>query len=387
MMLLLGTLVLCLSGSVLSDQQLKLVHVVFSHKLYAPIKINEDNTYTYPEKLDYKYFLESTDDMVNSAKMDIYNLGVYLRKNYNSFLGEIFHPDLTRTRTTEYPLSMISGLLVNVGLWPPAKAQVWQSGLNWQPVPTDYISAERDTLLLGSLCPSFSEDEKKAQIALRSPKHELLYSSATKSYGSVIKTPSDVALLSSVLQTIVSVDSNMSLPAWTLDLSTDISELTFLSYDQLANTDRQKKLNGGTLLKKIISDSLTHQESNGTSKLKIIMYSAEDRNIIGLLKSINLWSPHYLSSTTALIFETYSDTLTNKYSLKMMFYSCNETVPLKLKNCNQYCPIDKFSYELKNVLPENATALCEEISSASPMPIINSVFLFILLSLTMINIY
>lgn len=109
----------------------------------------------------------------------------------------------------------------------------------------------------------------------------------------------------------------MSLPAWASDLSTDISELTFLSYDQLANTERQKKLNGGTLLKKIISDSLTHQKSNGTSKLKIIMYSAEDRNIIGLLKSINLWSPHYLSSTTALIFETYSDTLTNKYSLKV----------------------------------------------------------------------
>lgn len=71
----------------------------------------------------------------------------------------------------------------------------------------------------------------------------------------------------------------------------------------------------------------------------------------------------------------------------MMFYSYNETVPLKLKNCDQYCPIDKFSAELKNVLPENATALCEEISNASPIPIINSVLLFILLSLTMINIF
>lgn len=33
--------------------------------MYAPIQINQNNTFMFPEKLDYKYFLESTDDMVN----------------------------------------------------------------------------------------------------------------------------------------------------------------------------------------------------------------------------------------------------------------------------------------------------------------------------------
>ncbi|XP_057338065.1 venom acid phosphatase Acph-1-like [Microplitis mediator] len=388
-MFALWILVLFFSRSVLSDQELKLVHVVFSHKMYAPIQINQNNTFMFPEKLDYKYFLESTDDMVNSAKLDMYNLGVFLRQRYNYFLGDIFHPEIMRMRTTEYPLSMISGLLVDAGLWPPAEAQKWEANLNWQPVPTDYLAADRDTLLLGSLCPSFIEDEKKAQVAKTSDEHKLLYSTLTENYGSKIEKPSDVALLLSTFRTIV--DSNLSLPTWAKELYPDkLLDATFLSYEQLAETKRQIQLNGGTLLQKIINNSMAHEKSNGTSKLKILMYSAEERTLIGLLKIMNSWSPHILSPAAALLFEVYADSVTNKYAIKMMFYTYNETVPFHLQNCSEYCLLEDYSTQLKSVLPENATALCQLETSKNPnsSPILttNTILLFILLSFTIINV-
>lgn len=68
--------------------------------------------------------------------MDMFNLGMFLRGRYNSFLGEIYHPDFVKMRTSEYTLSMMSGLLVDAGLWPPADIQKWHEELDWQPIPT-----------------------------------------------------------------------------------------------------------------------------------------------------------------------------------------------------------------------------------------------------------
>lgn len=110
----------------------------------------------------------------------------------------------------------------------------------------------------------------------------------------------------------------MSLPAWAEELYPDkLLDATFLSYDQSAETKRQMQLNGGTLLQKIISNSMAHEKNNGTSKLKIFMYSAEERTLIGLLKIMNSWSPHILSPAAALLFEVYADSVTNKYAIKV----------------------------------------------------------------------
>lgn len=66
----------------------------------------------------------------------MYNLGVLLREKYSEFLGNTYTPEITRMRTTEYDLSILSAQLVNAGLWPPTGDQIWLEGLNWQPIPS-----------------------------------------------------------------------------------------------------------------------------------------------------------------------------------------------------------------------------------------------------------
>lgn len=65
----------------------------------------------------------------------MYNLGVYLREIYNEFLGDIYTSEIMKIRTTEHSLSILSAQLVNAGLWPPTKSQIWIENLNWQPIP------------------------------------------------------------------------------------------------------------------------------------------------------------------------------------------------------------------------------------------------------------
>ena len=66
----------------------------------------------------------------------MYDLGVHLRQVYDEFLGDVYTCETMKMQTAEYPLSMMSGQLVNAGLWPPAKIQQWSVDLNWQPIPT-----------------------------------------------------------------------------------------------------------------------------------------------------------------------------------------------------------------------------------------------------------
>lgn len=68
--------------------------------------------------------------------LNMYNLGAHLRETYNDFLGDTYRQETMKMQTADYPLSMISGQLVNAGLWPPAEIQKWDSDIDWQPIPT-----------------------------------------------------------------------------------------------------------------------------------------------------------------------------------------------------------------------------------------------------------
>lgn len=48
---------------------------IFSHKLYAPVQLDRtNNTADYSQlKLDYRFFLEQTDDMNNVCNHKIFN--------------------------------------------------------------------------------------------------------------------------------------------------------------------------------------------------------------------------------------------------------------------------------------------------------------------------
>ncbi|XP_070165743.1 venom acid phosphatase Acph-1 isoform X2 [Polyergus mexicanus] len=349
----------------LAVPELKLLHVLFTHKLYAPREDNAGRNETnIPEILSYKYFTSSTMSMPIKANLNMYNLGVYLREKYDEFLGDVYTPDVTKMHTTEYALSMLSAQLVNAGLWPPAINQIWFEDLNWQPIPSEYQKLEKDTSLLGFLCPNFVSQMdqvlRRTETQKMIARYQPLFDHLSRYTRRNISTPTDVVLLYATLETMA--DQNKTLPNWALDVFPDgaMYNVILLEYDLLSTTPLQRQLNGGTLLKEIIGNSLNYKIGDLSKKQKIILYSGDERNIVGVLKNLDLWSPHMPNEAAALIFELYFDNDTNIYGMKINYYTGIDgtTIPLTLSNCTEICPLQTLINIIFDWIPKNPQSLC-----------------------------
>jgi len=109
------------------------------------------------------------------------------------------------------------------------------------------------------------------------------------------------------------------LPNWAKDIFPDgaMYDIALLEYDLFSTTPLQKQLNGGTFLKEIIGNLLKYKIGDLSKDRKIILYSGDERNIVGVLKNLNLWSPHIPNEAAALIFELYFDNETDIYEIKV----------------------------------------------------------------------
>ncbi|XP_072756171.1 venom acid phosphatase Acph-1 isoform X2 [Anoplolepis gracilipes] len=337
----------------LAAPELKLLHVENDA---------ESNVTNIPEILLYQYFTSATMEMPTKANLNMYNLGMYLRERYDEFLGNTYTFDVSKMHTTEYALSMLSGQLVNAGLWPPATNQIWLAGFNWQPIPSEYQNLEEDTLLLGFLCPNFISQVdqvlRSTEMQNKTAKYQVLFNYLSRYTSRNISTPTDVALLYAALETMA--DQNKTLPNWAIDVFPDgaMYNVTLLEYDLLSATPLQRQLNGGTLLKEIIGNSLNYKIGDLSKERKIILYSGGERNIIGILKNLNLWSPHIPNEAAALIFELYFDKATNVYGMKINYYTDGATISLTLPNCTEICPLQTLINITFDLIPEDPQSLC-----------------------------
>ncbi|XP_076646054.1 venom acid phosphatase Acph-1 isoform X1 [Halictus rubicundus] len=351
--------------SVKAKPELQLLQIVFAHKTYAPIStmINSYNT-SFPARLTYDHFNFAPIDMPNTGKLNMYNLGAHFRDVYDEFLGKLYRVEIMKMRTAEYPLSMLSAQLVNAGLWPPEELNKWSDDINWQPVPADYAVAEKDTLFLGSNCPSFASDMQTVltsnEVKSRMLHHTPLLDHVSNYTGVEMQHPSDIALLYAVLETKATL--NESLPYWAKDIfpDGDMYNVTLLEYDLLSQTPLQMKLNGGTFIKEILANTLEYIDGVISKQRKLMMYSGNDRNIAGILKALDLWSPHIPSEAASVIFETYYDNETEHYGMKVNYYTGveGETIPLTIPGCTEICPLDRFINAVFDLLPENSAQLC-----------------------------
>lgn len=342
-----------------------MLHVVFTHKLYAPFRdVSGNNGSDVPRNLTYDYFNYAAIDMPNNGKLNMYNLGMYLRKTYDKFLGPYYNTDVAKMRTAEYTLSILSGQLVNAGLWPPKSLQKWHETIEWQPVPADYEKIREDTLLMGMHCPSFQVELKNV---LRmtdmygvTKQYSSLLKYLSKNTGIKVERLSEVALLYAALET--KADLNQTLPKWAKDIFPHgaMYNASVLLYDTLSESPLQKQLNGGTMLKEIVGNLLKYIQGVIPQQRKIMLYSGNDRNVVGLLKSLDTWSPHIPQEAAAVIFEMHHDNETNAHYVKIIYYTGTDgdAIPLKVRNCTEMCSLKTFLNTYFDVMPESEELLC-----------------------------
>ncbi|XP_078033761.1 venom acid phosphatase Acph-1 [Augochlora pura] len=221
-------------------------------------------------------------------------------------------------------------------------------------------------MFLGFRCPSFLYEVFKAYFSYdmtsKMLHHWPLFEYVSNHTGMEMHSPSQVALLYSIFETQASL--NESLPHWAKDIFPDgeMSNVTLLDYYILSRTPLQKKLIGGVFIKEILGNILDYIRGIMPRERKLMLYSGNDRNIVGILNALDVWSPHIPNEGASVIFETYFDNETDIYGLKINYYTGvdDDTIPLTIPNCTEICPLEKFINIVFDMIPENTKALCYE---------------------------
>jgi prostatic aicd phosphatase len=73
-------------------------------------------------------------------------LGKFFRQRYDNFLGKIYTPDLLEGLSSDVNRTKMSLQLVLAGMFPPVNEQIWETGLNWQPIPFNVVPSDQDTV-------------------------------------------------------------------------------------------------------------------------------------------------------------------------------------------------------------------------------------------------
>ena len=74
-----------------------------------------------------------------------YKLGTYLRKRYRTLIDVVnYNRKETYVRSTDRDRALISAQATLAGLFPPNEDQIWNSSIQWQPIPVHTIPVKQD---------------------------------------------------------------------------------------------------------------------------------------------------------------------------------------------------------------------------------------------------
>ncbi|XP_046618099.1 venom acid phosphatase Acph-1-like [Neodiprion virginianus] len=343
--------------------KLKMVNVIFRHGERLPTANEYYIAFPNTSHINVTYSQEGLGSLTNNGKLNMYNLGVFLRQRYNNFLGDYYNINMTRIRSTESYRTFLSAQLVNAGLWPPAVIQQWKKDLLWIPVPYEYVKVDEDALMLPYLCRRYKDEYKKVlqseEVRKLVEPHLEFFAYLSRYSGVNVTTPQQVFFLYHMLKAQTSL--NLTLPSWSTGYFPDgqMRDVVILAYDIMNWGDRVKKIYGGPLLREILQNCKSSIKGASIPKMKL--YSGHESNIVSILNTLGLWNRQIPDYSSAVIFELYLNNSSNEFGIQILYYrgTSDEIVPLTLTGCTQICPINNFTSLLSNVMPGDFEEVCQ----------------------------
>lgn len=93
------------------------------------------------------------------GKNEHYALGLNLRQRYYNLIGEHYSPKKVYIRSSNEDRMIMSALTNAAGMFPPSGYEIWNSHINWQPIPIHtQVPLDQDYLLTTHLpCDRYDE--------------------------------------------------------------------------------------------------------------------------------------------------------------------------------------------------------------------------------------
>lgn len=341
--------------------QLELAIVIFRNGERMP-HTDDGEGYKNNPNVETDYFPMGQSGLTNEGKLKEYKLGQFLRDKYKDFFNSIYQPKIIEARSTSFDRTKVSLQLVLAGLYPPVDIQIWDSTVDWQPIPFQY-EPEADGILLTSMqCPRYLQELEKLKqtidVKAKLKKFEDLLHNLTIFTGHEIKTLSDVHKMYFTLK--MEQKMNLTIPNWTNYVLNNPQVMEAIQYDYklMAYNNLMKKLSSGSIVSKITDEMVKIKNGVPRKETKIYLYSGHHSNLVTLLSAFGVYKFHIPQFSSAIMIELQS--INNKYYVQILYYLGipSKVEILEIPGCSKLCPLDEFLKLMKIVTPEEDEDVC-----------------------------
>lgn len=205
---------------------------------------------------DPKYWPTGWGQLTNEGKEHQYELGQWLRKRYNGLLNETYSRQQILVRSTDVDRTLMSAYSNLAGLYPPTGGDVWNSNIQWQPIPVHTEHEKHDKILaMKKDCPAYQAALKKFKQSEEYRQFNEHYKSTydyISSYsGRKIRDLDGAGYLYSCLH--IEEMRNLTLPDWTMPVYPEpLRTLGARSFATSTFTRELARYKAGPLLKDIL---------------------------------------------------------------------------------------------------------------------------------------
>lgn len=349
---------------------LRLVHIVYRHGDRSP-------THGYPfDPVKESDWPQGYGQLSKLGMDQEFQLGQYIRDLYINKLGFLpvnYNRTKVFVRSTDMDRTLMSAYCVLAGLYPsPTPTQAWNN--TWQPIPVhtlppieDYLlSSHANCPLLAKLQQEFmSKDQKLKNIT---KEKEWLIHHISKNTG----LPPTIESLFDVQDPLFCENRHNKIDptvGWLAVNGTfdEIMGLRDFHNSLQYPTLQMARLRSGVLLTKMISNMKAKQK-NTSMDTDIILYSAHDDTVIGLLSVLKYYrypefpavQPQY---STSLVVELHEMNSTNFVVKVFLRNETNSTdlhlYPIPIQGCELDCPFPKFVNLLSDMMVTDIKTECQ----------------------------
>lgn len=253
----------------------------------------------------------------------MYELGKVFHGRYYHFLGEKYSSDVIEAFASYQNKSKMSLQLALASLLPPSNEEIFEPGLNWQPIPFSNNEQKNDDFFAASEnCPNF---RKKVEFFSNSPqgKEEIeenkdMFEYISSKSGMLFKNYYEVLQLLNLLAN--EKELGLSSPEWVTKIDSEsLTRFTAKAYSILSATKEITKITAGGVLKKILNDSLGKIKNSTKDKnRKLFIYSGHDVTIVPLLRALKLYDSQLPNYGAHVLFELHK--INNTYGFKVIIF-------------------------------------------------------------------
>ncbi|XP_025094992.1 lysosomal acid phosphatase-like [Pomacea canaliculata] len=344
-----------------ADLTLRMVNVLYRHGDRSPTMVYP----TDPYKLTAPWWPQGPGCLTPRGMEQQCELGQFLRKEYGQLLNSTYVQSEIHVQSSDEQRCLMSAYCNLACLYPPTGSQVWNSNINWQPIPVHTRPKEEDnTLNFVAPCPRHSMmlKEELTSDAFRQEETENaeFYSMVVNNTGLAYV---NISIIWGIADTTFCERAhNLSLPSWVTDeVYNKLQSLSGLFFNLMFNRTEMSRLRGGPLLKEMLMNINSTVHDPGSQTYKMFMYSVHDFTVVALLTSLQVFNNMQTPYAAAVLLELWYDDHNHDYVVRLRYRNDTSVEPynLVIPGCNNsYCPLTDFVKFAQTRIPADWDAEC-----------------------------